>query len=105
MPLYEYSCDRHGLFTEMLSISNRNQLASCPTCGKAAARIVSAPKLALMSTANRQAWERNEKSAHEPSIKRKHSCNHDSHNGSCAHNHQAKYKRASSNSRPWMLGH
>lgn len=107
MPIYEYRCDNHGDFSHQAEIAKRNDDCFCPTCGSIAERIISAPSLALMSDTNRKAWARNEKSAHEPTRKKKHVCS-----SSCNHNHtsnntskQSGYMQSPTNARPWMLGH
>ncbi len=104
MPIYEYRCEQHGDFSFQTEIAKRNDDQFCPDCGSIAARIISAPSLALMSSSNRQAWARNEKSAHEPQRKKKHVCS-----SSCNHGHTnnntSNFAQAQKNGRPWMLGH
>lgn len=103
MPIYEYSCETHGNFSYQTEIAKRNEDCFCPTCGTIATRIISAPSLSLMSAGNRNAWARNEKSAHEPQRKKKHVCGH-----SCNHGHsssQPTKMQSPVNGRPWMLGH
>ncbi len=103
MPLYEYRCATHGEFTHQTDIANRNNVFHCPSCGSNTTRIISAPALSLMNDRNRNAWAKNEKSAHEPIHKKKHSCGHDhSHNNS---HKKTEYMHASPGGRPWMLGH
>jgi len=104
MPLYEYRCEQHGDFTHHTGIANRNNVFNCPSCGSDTTRIVSAPALALMNNGNRQAWAKNEKSAHEPIRKKKHSCGHDHSHDNHTHKKQ-EYMQASPGGRPWMLGH
>ena len=106
MPLYEYYCDRHGVFSELTSIEQRRHESACPHCGQYSSRIISAPRLALMSAGNRKAWERNEKSAHEPMLRNKPTCRH---GHDCSRHTEKKnhvqFKQAGTRSRPWMLGH
>ncbi|MEQ8662620.1 MAG: zinc ribbon domain-containing protein [Gammaproteobacteria bacterium] len=66
MPVYEFACPEHGRTSELRAIAARDAPAACPSCGSVAARVVSAPRLQVMSATNRSAWERNERSAHEP---------------------------------------
>lgn len=106
MPIYEFYCDKHdGAFDHLCSIASRNNKRSCPTCGGEASRIITAPNLSIMDVHNREAWSRNEKSAHEPKSGRKHicssSCNH-SHDNKNSSNTQFKMQKKQ---RPWMLGH
>lgn len=105
MPLYEYRCEEHGDFTRHVEIARRNDVFNCPSCGSDTARIISAPALALMNDSNRKAWAKNEKSAHEPTRKKKHTCT-----SSCNHDHskgqkKPEYMQAPAGGRPWMLGH
>gem|GEM_PF-798829 len=68
MPLYDYDCPNCGAFALMRSMDDRDRAARCPACRRAVQRQVSAPNLALMPSARRQAHFRNEKSAHEPMV-------------------------------------
>ena len=97
MPLYDYECEQCGPFREFRSIAKRQVPVDCPSCGVLADRVLTAPQLSLMSSNNRIAETRNEKSAHEPDVvtmlggKPKHS-----------HTHSPKHHAPH---RPWMLGH
>jgi putative FmdB family regulatory protein len=43
MPLYEYKCEKcQAVFSELRSISQRNDAISCPECGGKAKVIISA---------------------------------------------------------------
>lgn len=107
MPIYEFNCQTHGEFSYQTEIAKRNDDHFCPTCGSLAERVISAPSLALMSSNNRQAWARNEKSAHEPQHKKKHvcssSCNHSHSNTTNSNN--SNFMQSPTKGRPWMLGH
>ena len=70
MPLYEYVCDHCGVFSAMNSMSAAQESKSCPDCGTESSRILSAPKLAVMTKTQRNAHERNEKAANEPMTRR-----------------------------------
>lgn len=119
MPLYDYRCEQCGTFSALRKMSEASEAAACE-CGEMAARIISAPYLALMDRATRIAKQRNEKAAHEPRSARRSSCGcHGSH--TCNTTQGASKKTAadanSSNTgngllmqtkktaRPWMLGH
>jgi len=110
MPVYEYDCPFCGEFTELRAISERNNPADCPECGGLAARVISAPFLAVMQPVQRMAAARNERSRHEPLVGAGRSC---CDSGSCAHKKKAKKPgekpalQASTKKyrRPWMLGH
>ena len=109
MPIYEYHCEEHGDFSRQTTIADRNEDCFCPICGRIATRIISAPSLALMSPTNRNAWARNEKSAHEPTRKHKHvctsACNHGHNHTHDKTNKKSEYMQSPTNGRPWMLGH
>jgi putative FmdB family regulatory protein len=108
MPMYDYHCCGCGAFSALRPLSEYRDPMQCPGCGGATSRVISAPSLAVMTSGNRTAWERNERSAHEP---RRSSCS----SGNCGHaHHKAKPDTAAaplsinkqpSQSRPWMLGH
>ncbi|HVY04959.1 MAG TPA: zinc ribbon domain-containing protein [Burkholderiales bacterium] len=68
MPLYDYHCDTCGPFRQFRSISNRFVPADCAACGAKIERVLTAPQLNVMSSNNRIAETRNEKSAHEPGV-------------------------------------
>jgi putative FmdB family regulatory protein len=108
MPLYEFNCAECGPFTELRRVSECDMPAACPICSIPAPRMISVPRLAIMEKGDRTAWERNEKSAHEPRpVKAGHRHDHaHEHNGGHQHKHSHsrnhKYIQAG---RPWMLGH
>jgi putative FmdB family regulatory protein len=117
MPVYEYECSSCGTFSVLRKMSESQLPANCDVCGEISPRIMSVPRLAMMDNAKRSAYERNEKSAHEPRTARRSSCG-------CTGTHTCKSSnttdKASANSkekgsllkmqtkktaRPWMLGH
>ena len=118
MPLYEYHCDVCGEFSAWGKMSESSAPAQCPDCNAYGDRIISAPRLAIMGSAQRNAYERNEKSAHEPKITRRSSCG-----CSGAHTCASTAAKSAANknkstaktnglemqtkrtARPWMLGH
>ena len=104
MPLYEFNCAECGPFTELLRVSECDMPAACPMCGITASRVISVPRLAIMADNNRTAWERNEKSAHEPRLANASHRHDHAHDHKGKHHHPHKHKHAH-NGRPWMLGH
>lgn len=112
MPLYEYECDQCGVFTALRKMSESSHPAECTACGVLSPRIVSAPRLAILDKFQRSAHERNEKSAHEPGLRRRSSCG-------CTGTHTCKTKppvnqdtgkpglqmQTKKTARPWMVGH
>lgn len=108
MPLYNYICDRHGLFDAWLPMSESGAPTACPTCGKDAARAISAPALASMDGGNRKAHQVNERSADSPRLVTKEEPGHPTKHGhghSHAHSHGRSHKHSHGPSRPWMIGH
>jgi putative FmdB family regulatory protein len=109
--MYEYACPDHGVTSAFRAIAARDQPMACPACGGSAARVVSAPRLQVMSAVNRSAWERNEKSAHEPRRAARSSCGHVHRHGESCGARKAPQsttpplKQGSPGGRPWMLGH
>jgi putative FmdB family regulatory protein len=117
MPLYDYQCGRCECeFSELRPMALCAEPASCPQCAATAPRRISAPRLAVLTTSQRQAHQINERSAHEPRTHRKHVCGSGCSHGSTGHaqgHAHAKATEASkpalrqskSTSRPWMIGH
>lgn len=67
MPLYEYRCDRHGLFEALRPMATFAEPCACPECGAQAPRVmVSAPRLASSNRARMAAHAVNERSADTP---------------------------------------
>lgn len=112
MPMYEYECTSCGVFTALRKISESQAPAFCQSCGAESQRILSVPRLAILGMSQRDAHERNEKSAHEPRIARRSSCG-------CTGTHTCKSAtkvnqdtgkaalqvQTKKTARPWMLGH
>ena len=113
MPIYEYECEACGVFTALRKMSESGEPAPCEMCGAESPRILSMPSLAVLGNQQRQAHERNEKSANEPKFSRRSSCG-------CAGTHTCKSGAAKANpetgkpalqmqtkrtARPWMVGH
>jgi putative FmdB family regulatory protein len=112
MPVYDYLCAGCGRFEVRRPMSESQAPVPCVVCRAPAPRTVSAPRLNLMSSNNRYAETRNEKSAHEPDVV--HSLapgahhQHHHHHGHSQPDHarpQRKRHAGHDPSRPWMLGH
>ena len=108
MPIYDYLCAACGPFEARRAMCESNEDTPCASCSMPAPRVPSAPRLNLMSSANRYAETRNEKSAHEPDVVHRlapqgHSHQH-SHSHSMPHDSDPKH-RPHAPKRPWMLGH
>lgn len=113
MPVYSYHCKTCGTFDSFRSLETRNETFYCPDCREVAARVIEAPRLALMNPAKRHAHSTNERSQHAPRISNGHTCGSD-----CGHAkgtairknrlRQTKFGEAQTpklGARPWMLGH
>ena len=112
MPLYDYECSQCGEFSAFNRMSEAFEPKDCPECGESSRRIISAPHLACMPAENRKAWERNERSAHEPRVKRRgcgcsgaHTCGTGAGKDKAAATTPALQRSTKTTSRPWMLGH
>ncbi len=68
MPLYDYSCDRCGSFSDWNSMDRALDPVACPACSLEAQRIIHAPYLNTMNAHNRVAHQRNERSAEAPAV-------------------------------------
>ena len=118
MPTYDYECPCCGSFEAVRSIDERNLPAACRACGATSHRVVvSAPRLATMSSELRLAFSTNERASHEP----KHSSSYRHPSGcSCckpvSKNKQVEGRGSSNdvnnkpaksfaNKRPWMISH
>lgn len=121
MPLYDYECGNCGSFSAFRKMSESSLPVACENCGGESGRVISVPFFAFMAKEKRVAYERNEKSAHEPKAIRRSSCGcsgaHTCHSTTSQSN-AAKEKRIQSSqqgngfqmqtkltARPWMLGH
>ena len=111
MPLYDYGCGSCGPFREWRSMSEWEAEVPCPNCALPAPRLAAAPMLSVLSSNNRVAQERNERSAHEPKVVRREDLPRDHwHHG---HRHEVNplikqqfgNVQASPPDRPWMVGH
>ena len=69
MPLYDYKCNEHGVFSELTTIAKMEDPVDCPQCGVVSPRILALPPhIVTMMKETKQAMERNEKAQHEPII-------------------------------------
>lgn len=112
MPLYEYECAACGPFEAVRPMAQYDQPHACPDCGVQAPRaFLTAPNLAGMPAALRQAHATNERSAHEPRQSR---AGHGPNCGCCGSKGSAArsaVKRSPDGAksfpskRPWMISH
>jgi hypothetical protein len=99
MPLYDYKCQQHGVFSELSTIANMEALP---------------PHIVSMMKETKQAMERNEKAQHEPIIstldRRTHDKKHASDCGCSSGKKSNLFYTADGNKmfpsmRPWMISH
>jgi putative FmdB family regulatory protein len=107
MPLYDYGCAACGPFREWRSISEWEAKVPCPTCALPAPRLAAAPMLGVLSTNNRIAHERNERSAHEPKVVRREGLPRDRHHHGVTPLIKRQFGEVQGGppSRPWIVGH
>lgn len=103
MPIYEYECERHGLFEEIRPMHRSSEAADCPECAAASPRVLSATRTSLVPRATSIAHSRNEKSQHSPEV-----CAHPH-----GHHHHHEPKKPARRGqlqeyrgkRPWVMEH
>jgi len=102
MPIYDYHCSDCDIeFTELRPMALCGEPTECPACRGRAERFITAPRLATMSAATRQAHQTNERSAHAPRVSRGHQCGA----GCSHHSEKPQLRQSSTTKRPWMIGH
>ncbi len=116
MPLYDYVCEACGPFEALSPMERYAEPCDCPDCGTAAPRaLLSAPRLAVMDGARRQAFETNERSRHAPhhSTKAARNSTAGSHGPGCSCCAGVQQKGTKTvdgaktfpSKRPWMISH
>lgn len=117
MPIYEYQCASCGPFVELRPMALSSEPCECNDCGEMSERVIlSAPHMAGMDTARRQAFQTNERSAHEPHLSTKSErLDKSSHapGCSCCRSKQGKSSASQLSDgskifptrRPWMISH
>lgn len=69
MAVYEYRCEKHGVFEVVRRLGTATETATCSQCGEPAVRVVSLPMVMRASRSNlHAAMDRAEKSRHEPEV-------------------------------------
>jgi putative FmdB family regulatory protein len=113
MPLYEYMCADCGPFEALAPMERYAEPCTCPDCGGAAPRaLLTAPRMATMDSARRNAFETNERSRHAPRHSTAEGRAHGHGPGcSCCSGPKAKTATAANGAkafpskRPWMISH
>jgi len=117
MPVYDYKCQTHGVFSDLATMEDAAKPANCPTCGKPAGRvIILSPEFLDMNSEKRKAEMTNEKAQHAPEFSTLERREHDHHhkNGcGCSKRkpgksnlmYTAKGEKMFPSMRPWMISH
>lgn len=119
MPTYDYACPACGGFDAFRSLSERNEPAPCPDCGTASPRVIAtAPRLACVDSATRDAMDRNEAARHAPMSSKGYAegaygrLKHPAGCGCCGSSGRksgtvqaANGNKMFPNRRPWMISH
>jgi len=116
MPLYDYKCTTHGVFQDLVPISDFDKPCECPQCGALSPRVILlSPEFLSMAAERRKAFETNEKARHEPVFSNKEIREevHKHGKGCGCHQQQRKsnlFYTADGNKmfpsmRPWMISH
>jgi len=111
MPLYEYNCSDCGTFSAMRRMAECSQPSDCPDCGSAAPRVISAPRLSLISSHARLAHDTNERSADRPHTSRTYHKPHPTGCGCCSSSPSSATSetppavQTQTGPRPWMISH
>ena len=112
MPVYEYQCDRHGVFTAMQPMSEYLDPQPCPDCGSSASRVMlSAPRVSGLSSQRKAAYATNERSQHAPLNAEAYKAGHSAGCSCCSGTVRlrkpgaARGAKSFVNKRPWMISH
>lgn len=106
MPVYDFRCENCSCeFTELRPMARSSEASSCPECMGAAPRMISAPRLAVLTASQRNAHQVNERSAHAPRAVRGHVCSSGCAHGAKGEEAKPVLKQGKANQRPWMIGH
>ncbi|HEX2840040.1 zinc ribbon domain-containing protein [Hyphomicrobium sp.] len=112
MPVYDYECACHGVFSAIRPMSEYNKPSPCPDCSEMAPRVlISAPYMSTIGASVRQAHDSNERAKHAPISSEAYRAKHAAGCSCCNGN---KKDRALKNApqlktfptrRPWMISH
>ena len=116
MPLYDYKCSEHGIFSELATVDESSNPCKCPVCGSLSPRIIKIPLDILnMPKETKKAHETNERSSHEPMFSIAEQRREDSqHAKACGCGQKvgksklfftAKGEKMFPSMRPWMISH
>lgn len=112
MPVYDYRCPKHGVFSAMRPMKDYEQPFPCPGCNEPAPRVfIRVPNIMGITTEARRAHEVNERSKHSPMTSGTYRENHGAGCSCCKAvnkpdtvDNNPKLKSFKSK-RPWMISH
>ena len=110
MPVYDYECDKCGVFTALRPMSKSAEACQCPDCGSMSERVfLTVPNFACMDASIRIAHATNEKAADQPKTSK---AGHGPGCGCCGSSpkpsrtvHRPDGSKAFPSARPWMISH
>ncbi len=117
MPVYDYKCKRHGIFSGLATIKDAEKPIPCPQCSALCPRVILlAPSVIDFASARHRANDMNERNQHEPAISTKARRSEDTeHRTGCGCDkkglatkkliYTADGKKLFPSARPWMISH
>ena len=116
MPVYDYKCREHGVFSDLATMEQSQSPTPCPQCSVLSARVIMmSPAIVAMASEKRKAHEKNEKSRHEPEFSSSERRTHDQeHRSGCGCSdkkpgsklfYTAEGDKMFPSMRPWMISH
>ncbi|PKQ08476.1 MAG: FmdB family transcriptional regulator [Alphaproteobacteria bacterium HGW-Alphaproteobacteria-10] len=110
MPVYEYWCESHGLFTSLRSMASFAEPCDCPDCGALAPRVMfTPPHVAGGDRGRMKAHAINERAADSPKRLSGHgpgcSCCGGTSKKGRATLHRPDGTKSFPSARPWMISH
>jgi putative FmdB family regulatory protein len=104
MKVFEYKCEKCGVFDLVRPLGLRSHPGPCPECGKLSQRIISIPNMSQIDKNKKDRIERNIKAQHQPHICGV-GCDHEDHVSTPSHSvAQPKFKEYTG-PRPWVIEH
>lgn len=116
MPVYDYKCLDHGLFSDLATIEESQRPMPCPQCSLLSPRVIMlAPEFLDMAPEKRRALTLNEKNRHEPEFstrdrresdqQHREGCGCESRKPGSQLFYTAQGDKMFPSMRPWMISH
>ena len=116
MPVYDYKCREHGIFSELATMEQSNLPMPCPQCAELSARVILlSPQLLDMAPDKRKAMETNERAQFEPVVstrdrresdhEHRHGCGCQAQKPGSKLFYTAEGDKMFPSMRPWMISH